>query len=447
MTPRRVAVIDIGKTNAKVVLIDRETGETIDSRARPNEVLLAQPYPHYDLEGLWDFILAALSDFAAQGVDGISITTHGAAAVIVNENGPVLPALDYEFDGPEEVAADYAVIRPDFAETLSPKLPVGLNLGAQIFWQAKRYPKAFARGTAILMYPQYWAWRLTGVMASEVTSLGTHTDLWQPDGQAFSSLVSAMAWEELFPPFKSAASVLGSVSAEVATQTGLPASTPVTCGIHDSNATLLPYLNAGKTSIIASGTWTICMTLGGDIAGLDPSRDSLANVDALGRPVPTARFMGGREFELLAEPATPADPQVVIDSGAMILPTFTLGIGPFPNAEGREVGEMSAPERAAAIRLYLALMTDTCLSLAGVGEKIIVEGPLAKDDLYLSLLAALTGKPTFKSADETGTSAGAAMLFDDLEHPTNRPSLTPITPAQLQGLQDYKSDWLKAAGS
>ena len=28
------------------------------------------------------------------------------------------------------------------------------------------------------MYPQYWAYRLTGVLANEVTSLGCHTDLW-----------------------------------------------------------------------------------------------------------------------------------------------------------------------------------------------------------------------------------------------------------------------------
>ena len=38
-------------------------------------------------------------------------------------------------------------------------------------------------------YPQYWAFRLTGVAATEVTSLGCHTDLWNPRAGAFSSLV------------------------------------------------------------------------------------------------------------------------------------------------------------------------------------------------------------------------------------------------------------------
>ena len=44
-------------------------------------------------------------------------------------------------------AADYDAARPPFAETLSPRLPAGLNLGAQIFWQARAFPEAFARAT------------------------------------------------------------------------------------------------------------------------------------------------------------------------------------------------------------------------------------------------------------------------------------------------------------
>ncbi len=65
-------------------------------------------------------------------------------------------------------------------KTGSPTLPMGLNLGAQIHWQARRFPDAFAKTRHILMYPQYWAFRLTGVAASEATSLGCHTDLWAP---------------------------------------------------------------------------------------------------------------------------------------------------------------------------------------------------------------------------------------------------------------------------
>lgn len=43
----------------------------------------------------------------------------------------------------------------------------------------------------------------------------------------------------------------------------------------------------------------VSFAVGGDMDGLDPGRDTLANVDAYGRAVPSSRFMGGREFEVL----------------------------------------------------------------------------------------------------------------------------------------------------
>jgi sugar (pentulose or hexulose) kinase len=114
---------------------------------RPNAVLAGPPYPHHDIAALWDFVLGGLRLLAGQGgVEAVSITTHGAAAVLVDAAGQaVLPMLDYEHDGPEETAADYDAVRPGFAETGSPRLPMGLNLGAQLFWQAMRFPQAFAR--------------------------------------------------------------------------------------------------------------------------------------------------------------------------------------------------------------------------------------------------------------------------------------------------------------
>ena len=38
--------------------------------------------------------------------------------------------------GRSSCAADYDAVRPPFAETGTPRLPIGLNLGAQLFWQA-----------------------------------------------------------------------------------------------------------------------------------------------------------------------------------------------------------------------------------------------------------------------------------------------------------------------
>ena len=77
--------------------------------------------------------------------------------------------------------------------------------------------------------------KLTGVAASEVTSLGCHSDLWNPHARAFSTLVGEMGWRRLFPPMRRAADMLGSLLPEIATRTGIDPETPVACGIHDSN--------------------------------------------------------------------------------------------------------------------------------------------------------------------------------------------------------------------
>ena len=85
---RHIAVIDIGKTNAKVVVLDAGTGAEIAAVRTANSVLKSGPYPHYDTEGLWDFIISALKGFVrAPGFDAISITTHGASAVMLSAAG------------------------------------------------------------------------------------------------------------------------------------------------------------------------------------------------------------------------------------------------------------------------------------------------------------------------------------------------------------------------
>jgi sugar (pentulose or hexulose) kinase len=450
---RNIAVIDIGKTNAKLVLLAGD-GHHIDTRSTPNKSIEIEVEGRailaHDTERLWGFILEGLAQFEAEhGVGAISITTHGATAALIAGDGLALPVLDYESPLPEDTGAAYDMARGDFSETLSPRLPNGLNLGAQIFWQAATFPEAFASVTAILTYPQYWAWRLTGKLASEVTSLGCHTDLWNPNTGQFSEMVSRQGWGSLFPPVQPAAAVLGHITARVAVETGLPADTQVCSGIHDSNASLVPYLGQHKNpvTIISSGTWTICMTLGGSTAGLDRERDSLANVDAFGRPVPTARFMGGREFDILvpsfADPSA-EDVEFVIQEQVQAYPSFVPGVGPYGHGRGEwsvDKSTLTPGQRTGAATLYLAHLTRAALGLCGVGERIIVEGPLAKNALYCRALASLTEVPVHGSQDSTGTSFGAAVLCCGELPQAPLPAAFP--PLVGQGFKNYSLAWEK----
>lgn len=441
MPRRHIAVIDIGKTNAKLALVEAGTLREVAVVTRPNTVLPGPPWPHFDLEGHWAFFLDHLRGFhAAHGVDAISVTTHGAAGVLLDAQGDLaVPMLDYEHPGPDALAHRYDDIRPPFGETGSPRLPMGLNLGAQLFWLFETHPDLADRVAHVLTYPQYWGYRLTGAFATDVTSLGCHTDLWNPWEGRFSTLVDRLGIAEKIAPARRSGEVIGTLLPEVAAATGLAADTPVTCGIHDSNASLYPYVLGRRApfSVVSTGTWVVCMAMQGDTPKLDPVRDVLVNVNAAGQPVPSARFMGGREYEIIragsdARP-TPGDRARVLAGGVMILPAVEPASGPFRGQEMRCQGRPETEaERIAALSFYLALMTDTCLALVGAKGPVIVEGPFARNTDYLDMLAILRPDGVEVATSVTGTATGAALLCQpEAEAPATRAVAIPDDYAPL----------------
>ncbi|UJW75012.1 FGGY-family carbohydrate kinase [Rhizobium sp. SL42] len=447
-----VAVIDIGKTNAKLVVVDAATGAEIAVRKTANTVLAGPPYPHFDIEALWRFILETLTEFAREpGFDALSITTHGACAALLDESGALaLPVLDYEHLYPQDIQSAYAALRPDFAETFSPKLAGGLNVGAQLHYQQTAFSADFARVATILVYPQYWAYRLTGVAANEGTSLGCHTDLWQPFAASYSSLVDRLGIRKQLAPVRSAFDALGAIKPELAGRLGLTRPVPVYCGIHDSNASLLPHLLGfgSPCSVISTGTWVISFGVGAKPDHLDPNRDNLVNVDAYGSPVPTARYMGGREWDILTRdlPSSTSEEEAlalrsVLKKGLLLLPSVVEKTGPYPDSKAEWILEPENPaERRVAASLYEAMMTVTCLELIGAAGPVIVEGPFAKNALYLQALHNLTQRDVFASEATTGTAIGAALLTGlELQVPMHAVS------GELEGLASYASLWRERA--
>lgn len=437
-TPGRLlAVLDIGKSNAKLVLLDPLSGRELAIRQRPNAPREDGPLRQLDLAGLEDWLLRMLSGLPERGrIAAILPVAHGAAAVLLDGEGEPLLAPDYEDPALSGEDAAYEALRDPFGATLSPSLPAGLNLGRQIHFVQHRLPEIFARAAAILPYPQYWAYRLCGVAASEVTSLGCHTDLWQPAQARFSGMAIRQGWESLFPPLRSAGAVLGRLRPALAARCGLPGNCAVLCGLHDSNASYLAHLAhraaAEPFAVVSSGTWTVLMARGTPASALRPERDMLANVDAWGGLVGTARFMGGREYRAVAGPDAPppgeADLFHVLDEGACVLPGFAGG-GAFPGRHGAvlRAGRLDGAGRSALASLYLALLTDLSLGLLHAAGEVVVDGPLARDPLYPALLAALRpSSRLLRCPDSAGAVAGACCLVLGRKAPP--PALEEVPP-------------------
>lgn len=454
-------VLDIGKTNVKLVVMSK-MGSIADILKTENRSLDKPPYLQLDTEGIWHWLMNSVSSLVRDhNIDAIVTSTHGCAAGLVDDNGLVLPPLDYEAELPADITAAFEAVTPPFSQTQTPHLPQGQNLGRQLFWQQREFADAFAVVRWVLTYPQYWAWRLSGVAASEITSIGCHSHLWTPRNPSntghgrFSQLVLDMGWEKLFPPIRSAFDELGPITSNVANRTGLSRTCKVYSGIHDSNAAYSLYLRGHDRpfSLVSTGTWVMMFSPRKSLATLDSKRDTMAIANLLGESLPTARFMGGREFDLLtgdldSKAFTYEDLASVIRKQSFLLPSYTEG-GPFPKSKGTTSGpQLKKPgEVVAQATLYLALITRTSMAMMESDGDLMIDGGLVNNLWYCRLLATLLGHERCYMNHETeGTAVGAGMLPVWTNPAISSPlKLTPVEKFVHPGLNKYVDTWQQMA--
>lgn len=436
MLQGRIAVLDVGKTLAKLTIWSAD-GRLEDRHVRPNARAVSDDgYPCLDVAGIDAWLAETLRAVTEKGqISAIVPVGHGAAACIVDGDTLRLAPLDYEAELPAETRAAYLAQRDSFARTGSPALPAGLNLGAQLHWLEAIAPQK-ARSGVILTWPQFWAWRLCGVAAAEITSLGCHTDLWLPVEGCPSPMAVARGWAGRLAPLRRAADGLGPVTEEWQKRGGLRENCMVLCGLHDSNAALLAARGHAETrgrdcTVLSTGTWFVAMHSAAartklDLSSFPEARDCLVNVDVHGNPVPSARFMGGREAEMLEQAAAaPIDPKAceaalldlarrMVERGVMALPAFQKGVGPFPESEGRWTDRPADQmARRAVAGLYLALMADTSLALIGSTDSLVIEGRFADDPVFTRALASLRPRQNiYLSHAHDSVPYGALRLID-----------------------------------
>ena len=466
MKGRATIVLDIGKTLAKLSLWSAD-GAMIERRVRANARVTSASYLALDAAGIEAWMAETLRELAKLADVGAIIPVgHGAAAAIIRGGRLACPPLDYEDAMPEGLRARYEAGRDAFSDTGSPSLPDGLNLGAQIF-RLESLDTNLANDTQILPWAQYWSWLLCGVAASEVTSLGCHTDLWNPLAGKASALAERRGWATRLAPLRGAGEVLGTLTPAWVARTGLPADTEVHCGLHDSNAALLAArgfaeIADSESTVLSTGTWFVAMRSPRDAASMDTSRldearDCLINIDAFGKPIPSARFMGGREIETLIgldtrridiapdQPALLAALPEVLANGAMVLPSFAPGFGPFPHGRGRWIAEPGGPDaRRAAVSLYAALVAEASLDLIGTQARLLIEGRFAEGQVFVRALATL--RPDLRvyvGKAHNDVSYGALRLLDAALSPAE--ALELVEPLDVD-LAPYRDRWRAEAG-
>ena len=448
-----VAVFDVGKTNAKLLALT-EGGEPLEVMTTPNRVIDGPPYRHHDLAGMEDWLLDGLRALGERHPIGAVVTcTHGGSGVLVGAEAAVMPLIDYEQTPPPEVDAAYRAAAGSFRERGSVIMLGAAHPARQLLWLEMGWPAAVAGAQAFLNVPQYWGWRLSGVAASEVTSLGAQSHLWCVPERRPSPIVTARGWGRLLPPLRPAWATLGPLTPAVRARTGLGPEVRVLNGIHDSSANFYRYLAAGLSdfAVVSTGTWIVAMT---DRPGadLDTERPGFScNADVHGNPVAGKLTMGGREFSAVADgatgPATRAALAQLVAGGTFALPFFGSDTGLFPRRAG--AGRILGPapegetERFTLAVLYTAMLAAECLERLPVAETVILDGNFVKDPLFAAVVQALLPDRTLRvNRESLGTQAGAALLAT---HETRTaPAPLRLEPPEAGGLPDllaYRARW------
>jgi len=467
-----IAVFDVGKTNKKFTLFDRDLRPLHTEAVRICEVrrgdLLCD-----DVEALVKWVKALLSKYAGK-ISAVAITTYGATVALLDEEGKlVMPVVSYnheidpeirrsfyeEFGSPEEL----------YMRTGTPPLGQLLNVGMQLFWISREYPEKYDNVRNVLFLPQYLTFTLSGCKSLEITSLGCHTYLYDMVERGWSDVAKGLDVPPRAPPMHDVWEPLGEVDGAI-----------ITPGIHDSNASLLPYLLAEKGEFVlaSTGTWCVLMYPGAPFAPAaeDVYRDILYYVDAFGRPVKAARFKCGYEFDHyvdLIRERFRVDPlrigvdersaiEVIRRREVFVLPTLTPGTGQFPHSKGRVVGPFLRDAREAyyAVNLSLALQTwyATTLLTGKARLRLIVQGGFARNDVYLTYLATLMPeaeviRARYPEATSLGAAITALCAAEETDPRDLRLSLPQLEGERVHGLeveeryvQEYVDEFLRLCG-
>ncbi len=434
MTKDAILIFDIGKTNKKVLLFDKDLNVISEQEDKFEEILDDDGFACDDIEKIEAWMESSASGYLkdpAFRIAAVNITTYGATLMYLDDEGKRLtPVYNYLKPMPEGVAEPlyekYGGVDEFSRKTASPALGM-LNSGLQALWLKKKKPEVFGRVRSILHFPQYLSYKLTGQVSCEHTSVGCHTALWDFDNSRYHDWVK----EEGLP-------LPGPVSVEqVFPASGISSDVPVGIGVHDSSASLVPYFmhTAEEFILVSTGTWCISMNPfnHSPLTTDQLRRDCLAYLSIQQKPVKSSRLFLGHihdvnvkhlsEFYGASEDAyknvTPDasllkkmeeshDPGQRFFSKGLPEDYVDLDIDPgvfggFAEAYHRLMIDL-ADLTAASIRLIVAPEDRT--------KNIYITGGFAKNNLFVNLIAdRFADKKVFTSEIANATSLGAALIL------------------------------------
>ena len=302
MKQKVTAVFDIGKTNKKFFLFDKNFKEVHKEYISFEEIKDEDGHPTEDIYALQNWlkdVFHKILNSEKYNVKAINFSTYGASFVHLDENGKLLtPLYNYtkqidskivnkfynEYGNQQELARTSGSLKSDGL----------LNSGLQLYWLKYSKPEIFKKIKYSLHLPQYLSFVFTGIPLSEYTSIGCHTLLWNYETKDYQDWVYKEEIYKILPPI-------------VSTETSLNINyngkrIKIGTGIHDSSSALLPYVRSVKKPfvLVSTGTWSIALNPFVDtpLTKDDVELDCINYMRINGKPVKSSRLFLGNEYKI-----------------------------------------------------------------------------------------------------------------------------------------------------
>lgn len=425
-----IAVFDIGKTNKKLILFDSLLHAVYQEEQCFPEISDESGFPCDDIENIRKWMSDSLLNIAGKKkytIKALNFSSYGATLAHIDDYGNLLtPIYNYLKQMPGEISESlykkHRGIDEFSRKTASPALGF-LNSGMQILWLKKTYPEIHSKTNCILHLPQYLSFIFTGKKVSELTSIGCHTALWDFDEMKYHNWLKD---EHIILPEPES----NNLTFKALNKTF---AFPVGIGIHDSSASLAPYILQchEKFLLISTGTWCINMNPFNHepLSNEQLKNDCLSYLSINQKPVKSSRLFMGHIHEVNLEKiaihfkCNKSDFKKLNYDPTLIkkLETQTHGFfkdGLSPDYVDRAVDLSQFQSFSEAYHRLMFDLTDLCINSISMVicngsdlKNIYISGGFSKNELFVNLIARkFPGMKVFTSEFNNSSALGAALM-------------------------------------
>jgi xylulokinase len=378
-----------------------------------------------------ELLPAAEGDVVAVGVSGMGPCVLLADA----DDRPVRPAVLYGVDtrsGAQIARLDRELGSEEIIRRCGSAL-TSQAAGAKIAWIAEEEPEAYARARRLFMPSSWLVRRLTGSYVLDHHSASQCTPLYDTHEQRWYEPWAARVAPGLeLPELRWSGEAAGTVTAEAAAATGLPAGIPVITGTIDAwaEAVSVGAHGVGDLMLMYGTTMFLVHTvpapvtspsLWGTVGALPGTRNLAGGMATSGAVTSWLReLFGSPDYAELVDLAERSGPGA---NGLLMLPYFAGERTPVmdPQARGVVAGLTLSHTRGDLYRAALEATAygvrhnvETIEAAGGDIRRVVAVGGGTRGGLWTQVVSDVTGRPQEIRRQSVGASYGGALLAAQL---------------------------------